>query len=64
MCTCRREKRAMLSESGVRASRSSAVTWVMDHIIIDQLARRALGLGSRSLSLSLSLSTTTLHPSR
>lgn len=40
----------MLSESGVRASRSSAVTWVMDHII-----RRALGLGSRSLSLCLSL---------
>lgn len=50
MCTCKREKRAMLSESGVRASRSSAVTWVMDHII-----RRALGLGSRSLSLCLSL---------
>lgn len=45
----------MLSESGVRASRSSAVTWVMDHIIIDRLARRALGLGSRSLSLCLSL---------
>lgn len=45
----------MLSESGVRASRSSAVTWIMDHIIIDQLARRALGLGSRSLSLCLSL---------
>lgn len=51
----KREKRAMLSESGVRASRSSAVTWIMDYIIIEQLARRALGLGSRSLSLFVSL---------
>lgn len=64
MCGCQREKRAMLSESGVRASRSSAVTWVMDYIIIDQLARRALGLGSRSPSLSLcpSLRQPYIHP--
>lgn len=54
----------MLSESGVRASRSSAVTWIMDYIIIDQLARRALGLGSRSPSLSLcpSLRQPYIHP--
>lgn len=57
MCTCRREKRAMLSESGVRASRSSAVTWIMDYIIIEQLARSDSGR-------ALSLSATILHPSR
>lgn len=49
----------MLSETGVRASRSSAVTWVMDHIIIDQLARSDSG---RAVSLCPSLRQPYIHP--